>query len=116
MVIRAIIHSEARNVRLVEFFDNEQDAINWLNSQLSKYELNEGQTLGSKEDIPAANGVIAEMFNDLYNMQNFIEFGDIEPELIEQIHSSFCEHHWPLDLLMKMANDMGVNTETIPAT
>lgn len=111
MVIKAIFHSEERHVHLCKIFKDEESAVDWLNYGLDIFRLNDGCTLASVEDIPAANSVIAEICDDQMNIDNYISIEDIESELIEKIHEIFCEHQWSFDMLVAIANDLGINPE-----
>lgn len=124
MIIRVIIHIDTvgrddldRSERIYfhscKTYNDEKTALEETDKELENFNLNNGCRLSSSEDFIDLNGKLAERFNDLYNQDAYATWDDIEEVLINQCHERFCEHHWNPELLLKIAEDMGINTEDI---
>lgn len=96
MVIRVIIHSEEKRVHECKLFNDEYEAIEWLNRKLEENNLNDGCTLASRDDIIAANMVIAEICDDCMNVGNCVYFDTLRTACLEgvkhQLELSMDEH------------------------
>lgn len=124
MIIRVIIHidtidrkdlSPSNRILFHSFkiYYDEKSAKDGTDRELDRYNLNDGCSISSKEDFPSINSRLAERFDDCYNQDAYATWDDIEEELINQCHEHFCEHHWDPELLLKIADDMGIDITEI---
>lgn len=127
MIIRVIIHVDTldrddldRSERIYfhscNFYQDEETARQETDKELDNYNLNDGCSLASCEDFIALNGQLAERFDDPYSQDAYATWDDIEEELINQCHERFCEHHWDMDMLLKMAKELDIDAEGIQKT
>ena len=124
MIIRVIIHINTLGrddllccdriyFHSCKVYHDEQSALEGTDKELDNYNLNDGCSLSSSEDFIDLNGKLAERFDDCYNQDAYATWDDIEEELITKCHESFCEHHWNPELLLKIAEDMGIDIADI---
>ena len=124
MIIRVIIHIDTigredldRSERIFfhscEIYHDNESAKKGTDKKLESYNLNDGCTITSSEDFPAINAQLAERFEDPNNADAYAIWEDIEEDLIIKCSEQFCEHHWEPELLLKIAEDMGIDIEDI---
>lgn len=125
MIIRVIIHIDMSDRLDLEtwkrdyfyhscrIYHDEKSAIEGTNRELDVLCLNDGCTIVSSEDFPAVNAHLAERFDDPNNADAYAIWDDIEVDLIIKCSEQFCEHHWEPELLLKIAEDMGIDIEDI---
>lgn len=109
-IIRVDIFTE--KAQMNKIFTDEKKAIDECNEFLFKHELNDGCTLMSNEDFIALNGVLADMFDDPMNVENFAEWHDISDEVRKQICEYFQKQYLDDDdAVVKIAEllDMDLN-------
>lgn len=82
-IIRVNIETEKANFCRV--FTDEQQAIQETDSFLFEHDLNDGCSLASNEDFIALNGVLAELFDDPWNADNFAQWEDITEAVSEAV-------------------------------
>jgi hypothetical protein len=68
-------------------FTDEQTAIRETDEFLFAHKLNDGCSLSSKEDFISLNAILAEMFDDPYNAENFAEWHEIDSEVAKAIEN-----------------------------
>ncbi len=124
MIIRVIIHIDTVGredlnhsnrffFHSCKVYHDEKSALEGTDKELDNYNLNDGCSLSSSEDFIDLNGILANRFDDCYNQDAYATWDDIEEELINQCHERFCEHHWEPELLLKIAEDMGIDIADI---
>lgn len=87
-IIRVNIVTE--RARFCKVFTDEAQAIKETDAFLFENKLNDGCSLISCEDFIALNAVLADLFDDIYNADNFAQWEDIEKELLEYLQK---KHH-----------------------
>lgn len=123
MIIRVIIHIDTvgrddldRSERIYfhscKTYNDEKTALEETDKELENFNLNDGCSLSSSEDFISLNGNLAERFDDCYNQDAYATWDDIEEVLINQCHERFCEHHWELGLLLKIAEELDIDIAT----
>lgn len=124
MIIRVIIHIDTvgrddldRSERIYfhscKTYNDEKTALEETDKELNNFNLNDGCSLSSSEDFISLNGNLAERFDDCYNQDAYATWDDIEEVLINQCHERFCEHHWELGLLLKIAEELDIDINGI---
>lgn len=121
MIIRVIIHIDTMHRNDCErifyhsqkIYHDEKSALEGTDKELDNFNLNDGCSLGSSEDFPALNAKLSERFDDPYNQDAYATWDDIEEDLINQCAERFCEHHWNPELLLNIADDMGIDIADI---
>lgn len=124
MIIRVIIHIDTvrrddldRSERIYfhscKIYNDEKSAVEGTDKELENFNLNDGCSLSSSEDFISLNGKLAERFDDCYNQDAYATWDDIEEELINQCNERFCEHHWELGLLLKIAEELDIDINGI---
>jgi hypothetical protein len=124
MIIRVIIHIDTvgrddldRSERIYfhscKTYNDEKTALEETDKELENFNLNDGCSLSSSEDFISLNGNLAERFDDCYNQDAYATWDDIEEVLINQCHERFCEHHWELGLLLKIAEELDIDINGI---
>ena len=112
-IIRVNIETEKANFCRV--FTDEQQAIQETDAFLFEYKLNDGCSLGSNEDFLALNAVLAELFDDPWNADNFAQWDDItdavEKAVIEALNSSNVSD----EMLLSVAKDIDVSLYELEA-
>lgn len=123
MIIRVTVHVDTMGDKDCEniYFDSckiytsREEAIRGTDLVLNNYNLNDGCSLGSEEDFIALNAMLAERFNDGYNANCYAVWEDLTQTVVEKIAEEICSHDWSGHLLSQMAEDMGIDLETIAA-
>lgn len=87
-IIRVNIVTERAS--FCKVFNDEAQAIKETDSFLFENKLNDGCSLASGEDFIALNGVLAEVFDDIYNADNLAQWEDIEKELTDHLDKTVC--------------------------
>ena len=82
-LIRVIINTE--KISFNKLFTDHDQAIKETDQFLFDHELNDGCSLGSEEDFLALNALLAEMFDDPCNCDNYAQWDDIEAELLQHL-------------------------------
>ena len=82
-IYRVNIVTERANFH--QLFTDHQQALSETDKFLFENELNDGCSLGSEEDFIALNAVLAEIFDDCYNADNFAQWDDIEQGLLDYL-------------------------------
>lgn len=85
-IIRVNIVTE--RARFCKVFTDEAQAIKETDAFLFENKLNDGCSLISCEDFIALNAVLADLFDDIYNADNFAQWEDIEKELLEYLQKN----------------------------
>lgn len=111
MIIRVTIHCEAINLHSCEIYTDEEEALRSTDEILDKYKLNDGCSLGSEDDFPALNAMIAEKFDDLMNLENHAEWEDITESVIYRIADNIC--YLKTDRILSLANELGIDLEDV---
>lgn len=124
MIIRVIIHidtvgrddldrSDRIHFHSCKVYHDEKSALEGTDKELNNYNLNDGCSLASSEDFISLNGNLADRFDDCYNQDAYATWEDIEEDLVNRCSEQFCEHHWDPDLLLKIAEEMGIDIDAI---
>lgn len=92
-----------------DIYTDEEYALKSTDDKLRNYNLSDGCTLGSNEDIVALNAQLAERFNDPYNLDARVEWEDITDMVIDRIHEDFYDVPWSDKDLMHMAYECGID-------
>lgn len=94
-------------------FTDEQTAINEANEFLFKHELNDGCTLASNEDFLALNALLAEMFDDPYNAENFAEWHELDGEVRDAVRKHLAEEYVDDETIVKIAELLEIDLKEI---
>ena len=104
-IIRVNIETEKATFSRV--FTDEQQALQEADAFLFEHELNDGCSLSSNEDFIALNAVLAEIFDDPWNAENFAQWDDITEAVsdfvLQALRSGSCLDD---ETLLSIANNL----------
>lgn len=86
MIYKVTIKSASKGLDWSRVFEFEDELCAVVDYQLGLYGLDDGHHFASIEDVVAANAVIAEITDDEFNDENYIEIEEITEELTNRIH------------------------------
>ncbi len=113
-IIRVNIETEKANFCRV--FTDEQQAIQETDSFLFEYELNDGCSLASNEDFISLNFVLAELFDDPCNADNFAQWEDITEAVTEAVTKELQSGSTIDDLtLLAVASSLDISVNDLVA-
>lgn len=121
MIIRVIVHVDTLHRNDVEsfyfhsckYYTDAEKACEETDKVLNNHDLNGGRTLASSEDFLSLNNMLAERFDTPYNTEAYAIWEDITDSVTEEIARVIQSHDWAPGLLLKMAEDCGIDLEEI---
>ena len=106
-IIRVDIFTEKAQMNKV--FTDEETAIKETDAFLFKHELNDGCSLASNEDFIALNMVLADLFDDAMNVENFAEWHDITDEVENAIKEKFSKYDVDAETMYQIAELLDID-------
>ena len=101
------------NFHYCEIFTDEKELCSVADDLLRRNSVNNGCRFTSIEDQIAANNMIGWLFYDPMNINNYICIDDIWNVVINAIEDAFSVHNWSDEMLIKIADDLGIDLREI---
>lgn len=95
-------------------FTDEETLTKEVDEWLTKYNLNDGCTGFTPEEVPALNAMFAERYDDPMNLKNFVRVDeDFEDKLEEAITDRLTQYGYDYDAMVKYAEAIGVDIASV---
>ena len=111
MLTRVTIHVEEKNLHFCKVFTDEETLTKECDEWLDAHDLNDGCSGFTEEEEPALNAILAEKFDDPYNLQNSVICEDISESVLTAILDVLPERCDDGNLLREIANRLQIDCE-----
>ena len=113
MLTRVIIHVGAKNLHFCKVFTDEEELTNECDEWLDAHDLNDGCSGFSPEEEIALNGILAELFDDPYNADNYVSCDDLTSSIEEKVRDTIWHYGYSEEQLLKIAEILEINLEDL---
>lgn len=116
MIIRVTIHVDTPQKRcnFCKIFTDERKASMEADRFIAENGLNNGETGFNGEEVISLNAILADKFDDPVNENSYCLWEDLTEEVMICIQDAFAEHKWTGEMLVEMAEELGIDLINLP--